>query len=560
MVSQEADIISQLTAAGAKYEVHEEKARGHVLPVFRHRAKSLREVLESARAFDERIFIIDGDDRLTYATHLQYVDAFASALQNEYSVEPGQRVAIFAANRWEWIVSFWAAASIGAIPCAMNGWWTVAEFAHAVDLIEPVLVIGDAVRLGRVAGYRGSFATLDLDSHFGATIRRYEGAVPMLPRIEEDDPGLILFTSGTTGRAKAVTLSHRSMIGFAQLNQFAGVAGGVAFGMPIPKKDDPLIASPEVSLITSPLFHVSMLQGFVLSSFVKGGAIVLLRGRFDPERVLRTIENERVTTWSALGSAASRTAMSPALGKYDTTSIIVLGVGGAPVSPTVQQRLRDAFPSAFTLGMGYSSTEAGVVVATINGVEYVSRPLSTGRPNVTVDIEIRDPFDGRPMGEGEYGEVHVRSPYTMSGYWNDPLASAEVLKEDGWLAMGDIARVEGGYLYIDARARDLILVNAENVSPTEVEYVLDAHPAVSEVAVFAIDDVVTGDAVCAVVVVQEAGQTSQESLDQWCRDRLAHFKVPTRWYISVEPLPRTPTGKVKKNSLRSQIESVRLSH
>jgi acyl-CoA synthetase (AMP-forming)/AMP-acid ligase II len=199
--------------------------------------------------------------------------------------------------------------------------------------------------------------------------------------------------------------------------------------------------------------------------------------------------------------------------------------------------------------MGYTSTEGGAVIARISGLEYAANPTATGRITPTTQVELRDEL-GRPVPAGEYGEVHLRSPYIMLGYWKDPGASAAVLKGDGWLAMGDIGRIEGGLLYLNARARDLILVSAENVSPTEVEYALEDSPEVSEAAVFAVDDDVTGDAVCAVVVPAPGASPTAEQLARWCRRRLAPYKVPTRWHFASEPLPRTASGKVIKRAVR----------
>src|SRR5437868_6610613 len=153
MAATEAEgVAAILTGAGARFEVRTEPVRGNLIPVFKNRLHSLREIVEASRRFDDRIFVIEEEQRISYAGHLAHVDAFAVALQGEFSIRPGDRVGIYAANRWEWIVSFWAVASIGAIPCGMNGWWTPEEFAHAVALVEPALVIGDAPRLARLNG------------------------------------------------------------------------------------------------------------------------------------------------------------------------------------------------------------------------------------------------------------------------------------------------------------------------------------------------------------------------------------------------------------------------
>ena len=552
--ARRAGLIEALTAPGARFEVAREDVRGIELPVFRHRARSLRELLERSARFGDRVYLVDADVRLGFAAHLVAVDAVAAWLQDERRVGPGDRVAIFAANRWEWVVVYWAVLSVGAVPAAFNGWWTPDEYGHAARLVEPVLVLGDRPRLDRAAEAGLDLPTVDLDG-LATVIEANRGRSPAVPEMAEDDPALLLFTSGTTGRPKAVTLPHRAIVGFAHLATFGETMGRVAMGAPIPQAGDELPAGDEIVLVTSPLFHTSMLNGVVLLAIVSGTSFVLLPGRFEAERVLATIERERVTRWLALGSAAPRVAASPAVGRYDTSSVRYLGVGGAPVSPAVQDALRDAFPSTNRMmGMGYSSTEGGAVIASIAGPEFLAHPTSTGRATVTTEIELRDP-DGHPVADGDYGEVHVRSAYLMLGYWNDPDASAAVLKPDGWLAMGDIARFDGGLLHIDSRARDMILVSAENVSPTEVEYCLEAHPAVSEAAVFAVDDELTGDAVCAVVGLADGSAATADELTAWCRERLAHYKVPTRWHLTSDRLPRTASGKLRKQAMRDEVAS-----
>jgi acyl-CoA synthetase (AMP-forming)/AMP-acid ligase II len=545
-----------LTAPGTLFEITEEDVRGHRMQVFKQRYTHVAEMLDATARYADRPFVADRGTRLTFAQHLAAVDALAAGLSERYRIRPGDRVGLFAANRWEWIVAFWAVVRLGAIPAAFNGWWSAEEVAHASALVQPVVVVGDEPRLERLAGVRGEFAPLDL-GEVPELVERHQGDEPPPGRPAEDDTAILLFTSGTTGRAKAVMVTHRSVIGFVQLNACRETLASIAMGGPVPSADDGLAPSDEVILITSPLFHTSMLQGMVMAAVYRGSSVVLLPGRFEPERVLRTIQEERVTLWSALGSAATRVCASDGVGRYDTGSLRRLAVGGAPVSPAVQSALRRAFPSAAgSLGMGYTSTEAGAVVAGIGGPEYLDHPTSTGRVTVTTALEIRDP-DGRLVPDGAEGEIHVRSPYTMLGYWNDPDASAAVLKGGGWLGMGDVGRMEEGRLYINSRARDLILVSAENVSPTEVEYCLEEHPAVIEAAVFAVDDPITGDTVCAVVSRRPHDQVGEDDLAAWCAGRLAHFKVPTRWYVVDEPLARTASGKLLKAELRRQVEGAR---
>jgi acyl-CoA synthetase (AMP-forming)/AMP-acid ligase II len=265
--------------------------------------------------------------------------------------------------------------------------------------------------------------------------------------------------------------------------------------------------------------------------------------------VIDTIERERVTTWPALGSAAPRVAAQPDVTERDLSSLTGISVGGAPVSPSVQQALRAAFPQASQgMRMGYTSSEAVSIVASIGGQEFVDNPTSTGPIQWGVQVEIRDEA-GRPLPDGVDGEVHVRSPYVMLGYWNNPDATAEVLKPGRWLAMGDVGHLRAGRLYINSRARDLVFVSAENVFPTEVEYRLDAHPGVGESAVVGVDDPVTGQALRAYVVPAGEGAVTEDILRQWCTRGLARYKVPTQWVIRRDPLPRTASGKVMKDHL-----------
>ncbi|MDA8045428.1 MAG: class I adenylate-forming enzyme family protein, partial [Actinomycetota bacterium] len=504
----------RLRQPGGLYEIGVEDVRGRPMAVFRNRLRSLGQLLEASARFGERTYLVDGDTRITFTEHLQRVRSLAGTFRRDHGVGPGDRVAIFAANRWEWVVAFWAAVAAGAVPAGFNGWWTADEFTHATRLVEPVLVLADGPRLARVrdASYGGRVS--DLGEVVAVSGRPVADTEPVV-EAQEDEAALLLFTSGTTGRPKAATIPHRAVIGFVQLNQFSELTGRVALGAPVPLRAEDVAPADDVQLVTSPLFHTSMLYGAVVTGLFKGSCSVLLPGRFDPERVLAAIERERVTQWSALGSAATRLAACGALDRYDRSSMRYLGVGGAPVSPTVQQRLRDAFPgTSATVGMGYTSTEAGAVVARTGGPELAAHPTSTGRVMVTVEVELRDP-EGRPVEDGCDGEVHVLSPYVMLGYWNDQAATSAALDDGGWLAMGDVARFEDGRLYINARARDLIFVNAENVAPTEVEYVLEAHPGVVEAAVLASDDEVTGDAVWAVVVADGETALGTADLTAW---------------------------------------------
>jgi acyl-CoA synthetase (AMP-forming)/AMP-acid ligase II len=313
----------------------------------------------------------------------------------------------------------------------------------------------------------------------------------------------------------------------------------------------PAVGTRQIALITVPLFHASGLYGFVVGQLATGGTVVLRSGRFDEDDVLRLIESEGVTMWAALGSMGPRVAERAHGCGRDLSSMRLLAVGGAPVSPAHQQQLRAAFPNAsINISMGYTSSEAVAVVTRIQGQEMRDHPTSAGRVIATTTLEIRDP-EGRPVADGVDGEIHVRSPYLMIEYWRDAEATRTALKPGRWLAMGDIGCLRDGRLYINSRARDMILVNAENVFPTEIEYRLDAHPDVRECAVIGVDDPATGQAIRAIVVVSEGTTLTADSLRAWCREAMAGYKVPTQWEIRHEALPRNASGKVLKREMAS---------
>ena len=258
--------------------------------------------------------------------------------------------------------------------------------------------------------------------------------------------------------------------------------------------------------------------------------------------------------WSALGAMGPRVASHPDIGRYDLSSIRNIGFGGAPTSPAVQQMLREAFPGASShQGTGYGSSETVAVVSSVRGPEYRLVPESAGRIMPMHEVEIRDP-EGRALPDGEEGEIHVRSAYLMRGYWDDEAATAETILPGRWLATGDIGRVEDGFLYINSRARDMILRSAENVYPIEIEYRLDEHPDVRESAVVGVEHPELGQEVKAIVVPTPGRSIDAEKLTAWCAETLAAFKVPSLWEVRDEPLPRNASGKILKNVLTGEAE------
>jgi acyl-CoA synthetase (AMP-forming)/AMP-acid ligase II len=344
-------------------------------------------------------------------------------------------------------------------------------------------------------------------------------------------------------------------VGFARTQAFHGLERYMlAARSGAPDEDGGEPPAP-CSLVTVPLFHLSGLYAAVIMMLSQGAKTVYRDARFDPEDVMRLMEKEKVTIWSALGSSGSMVIQHPSRERYDLSSLRNIGFGGAPTSPDLQRRMKEAFPNAAgNLGLGYGLSESGGMGTSIGGAELTARPTSVGLPSVGHSIEIRD-SDGKPLPAGEFGEIYIRSPYLMLGYWNNPEATAESIGQGQWLATGDIGCLdEEGYLFINSRARDMILRSGENVYPVEIEHRIDAHPSVGECAVVGVDDEELGQAVKAVVVAAPGAAIDSAELARWTGQTLAAYKVPSEWEIRDTPLPRNAAGKVLKNVLTGEAD------
>ena len=574
-----AEVQAEFRGPGCEFETAVEEILGERHLVFANRHRSVGAMLAAnAERWGDRDCLVMHERRIGYKGLAARVAATAERLRREYSITKGDRVAILAANCPEWVITFYAATSLGAVVAALNGWWTSDELRHAISLTAPKLVVGDSRRLQRAGELDPGQAVLDLtqrpeffaaedaadaDAAGSGSSSGVEGDASIdlagdvagNTAIDEDDPALILFTSGTTGRSKGATISHRGLVGFVdgvQHNTREKTAIAMRlFGI------DPadLPQDPDVHLLTAPLFHVSGLFAGILNNMRSGATMVFREGRFDAADVLRLIEKHRVTHWTAIGAMAPAVLDHPDIEARDLSSIKAVATGGAHFSEHMRARIAERFPQTAPLfGQGYGSSETVGVVCTIGGPEFAANPLATGRANLGFEIEIRDERD-RVQPDGTDGHVHVRSAYTMLGYWGDDAATEATIKTGRWLDTGDWGCVRDGLLFLNARARDMIIRSGENIYPTEIEQRLDAHPAIAESAVIGVEHPDHGQEVKAVVVPADgAAGLDTDALAAWCAETLAAYKVPVHWEIRDEPLPRNATGKIVKAAVIGERE------
>ncbi len=551
------DAAARVTAPDMPLEIVEQTIGGVTYKVFKNAPPTLREIFDTARGRGEQTFLVYEGERWSFARVMSHVDALGAALVTRYGITRGDRVAIGMRNLPEWIISFAAVLSVGAVSVSLNSWWTEDELAYALRDSGTSLVLADSERVARMttpARHLGipmiAVRTPAADAP-AEGVERYEDVIELgtpLPQVDmgPEDDATILYTSGTTGEPKGAVSTHRAIIqalmafGCRQLIDVARLDGEP------PATETP--ADAPSLILTVPLFHVTGCVPVMLSAFASGFKLVIMY-RWDAEKALQLIESERVTTFVGVPTQSWDLIESPNFHKYDTSSLTAIAGGGAPAPPTLVRRVDEEFSSGRP-AIGYGMTETNGYGPSNSGDDYVSHPSSAGRAVPVMELEVRDEVL-RPVAGGELGEIWFKGPMVIRGYWNKPEATAEVLV-DGWLASGDIGHLDQeGYVYVEDRVRDMVLRGGENIYSAEVEAAIYEHPAVYEAAVFGVPDPRLGEQVAAAVVLKPGVSLNALELQAHVGSKLAAFKVPTQITFSTAQLPRGATGKILKRELRN---------
>ena len=476
--------------------------------------------------------------RRSYRELNERANRFANAMLR-LGVGRGDRVAMLALNEPEYYDMFFGLGKIAAILVPINYRLAGPEIEFILSDSEArVFVFGEDFT-DTVDSIRGQipakeFVAISEEAPEWATC--YEtmigGSSAEEPAIRggDDDTLTILYTSGTTGRPKGAELSH-SYYFWSSVNLMATL--GTRIG------DTPLVALP--------LFHIGGLAGPPWFAY-QGAKTVLLRS-LDPKRFLELLGEEGVTGFGSVPALLDFLKLVPDFEKYHWNSVTVILVYAAPVPVTLIEEYAEAGIEVRQL-YGLTECNTGTV---LSAEDALPKAGSCGKPFFHVQVRVVDD-DGRDVGPEERGEVLLRAPNTMKGYWNRPEDTAEALK-DGWLHTGDIGRLdEDGYLYIMDRKKDMIISGGENIYPAEIEDSLRRHPKVADVGVIGCPDKKWGEAVKAIVVVKEGERLAEEELIEWCQGKIARFKIPKK-VVFTDSIPRTPTGKILKRVLREQFDS-----
>ncbi|UVO54752.1 class I adenylate-forming enzyme family protein [Sphingomonas sp. SUN039] len=503
-------------------------------------------------------FLVDGDERLSFATvHAEAVKV-AHALVGGYGVKKGDRIGIAMRNAPSWVVLYMGILMAGGVATLLNGWWQGGELCDGIAAVDAKLVFADPPRAKRVAecGRETGFeivlvdVALPLGEAMEPVLAR-GGADAGLPDVGPDDLATILFTSGSTGQSKGAYSTHRAVVQ-GTFNYIAMALMMLQIGT-----EDGTIKEPRPQhavLMTVPLFHVTGEIPMLLVSFAIGRKMVMM-AKWNALEAMKLIEGEKVTNFTGVPLMSWEILNHPERGNYDLSTVQSFAAGGAPRPPEHVRRLNDEMPAPPALG--YGLTETNAVGCGSFSSNYLDKPNSTGRASKPlVDVAILDD-DGKPQAQGERGEISIRSVANFSGYWNNPTATAACMTADGYFRTGDIGYLDpDGYLFIVDRKKDIIIRGGENISCQEVEAAIYAHPAIAEACVFGLPDERLGEIVGAIVHVHPGEHLSEEALLFFLGEQLAAFKVPARLWFEADPLPKLGTEKIDKVGLRAKYRAV----
>jgi long-chain acyl-CoA synthetase len=572
---------AQLTAPGQPFEIEEREIRGVLTRTWKHAPASLRSIFDRSAAHGDATFLVYEDDRLNFIEHNQMAAALAHRLRDDYGIEKGDRVAIAMRNLPEWVVSFWGGVCAGAIMVPLNAWWSSDELAYGLADSGSVVLFCDEERFERVAPHLGELSSLRAvivareDRSAVETVPSAATGAPIVVRafadvlgrpapglgppeidFDPEDDATIFYTSGTTGRPKGAVGTQRNICTNLMSLMYSGAR--TALRAEPTAAPAPAPSGQRASLLSVPLFHATGCHSVMVPSLASGTKLVMMH-HFEPERALQLIERERINSFGGVPTIVMQVLDSPAFAKYDTSSVTSVSYGGAPAPPELVRRIKTTF-AVGEPGNGYGLTETSSATAMNGGADYVAKPESCGPPIAVCEIAIvpedyegAEPEPAMRTLVGVAGELWIKGPNVVRGYWGKPEETARTFTR-GWLHSGDVARLdEDGFIYIVDRAKDMVIRGGENVYSVEVENALYEHPAIAECAVFGVPHPVLGEEVAAVIVLRSGAKVTADELVAHTRARIASFKVPARLWFRSTPLPRNPAGKALKRELRDEV-------
>lgn len=547
--------VADLTAPGQPFELDRIELAGVEYLNFAALPPNLGTYFHVMLQHAHKDFAVYLDERYTFAQGYQHSCEIAAALVQRYGMARGDRVAILSRNNPQWMMGFIGATSVGGVAVPMNAWWTTEELDYGFQDSGAKIVIADRARVERLLPIADKYglqvisiddcADLDIpQTRFADLLRDHAGATMPQVDVAPDDYATIMYTSGSTGYPKGALSSHRGVLSALYSWMLLGVATKAAGTQEVRAKS----LSP-AALLTIPLFHCTGSHSAFMLSLVVGRKLVIMH-KWDAQEALRLIEQEKITWFNGVPTMSAELQAAAATTDRDISSLTEIMAGGAARPPEQVKKIAGTFKKSAP-GIGYGLTETNALGTVNAGAFYLARPGSAGRvvPAVT-ELRIVNEA-GAVLPAGERGELCIKSPCNVLGYWNKPEATAESFV-DGWFHTGDVAYLdEDGFLYIVDRIKDIIIRGGENISCIEVEAALYAHPDVQEVAVFGLPDERLGEIVGAAVVLRDGAALTPQALRDYLTEHLAAFKIPAHIWLRTEQLPRIASGKIFKRQLKA---------
>jgi long-chain acyl-CoA synthetase len=568
------DAGAQLIAPGQLFEIERARVNGIDMTVWKNAPQTLRQILDMSQHHGDLEFLVYENQRYTFREHYALVATLAHRLIER--VAKGDRVAIAARNLPQWVMAFWASVSVGAIVTPLNAWWTSEELSYGLHDSGSSLLFVDEERLERIYELLNDLPdvttvvvmgdperSVPLRPHPRVSIVSFEEfvgdidhAIPPDVELSADDDATMLYTSGTTGHPKGAVGSHRNIITNFMNLSFAAHRSALRAGVTPNASAAP---SQNAGLLNVPFFHATGCYAVLVPSTAAGSKIVLMH-HFDARRALEIIQRERISMIGGVPTVAMQIIDDPDFDKYDTSSVVSIAYGGAPAPPELVTRLRARFP----LGQpsnGYGLTETSAAIASNPGADYVAKPSSCGPCYPVNEVAVvpedyvgNEPGDDLARGPDVLGELWIKGPNVIRGYWNKPEATTRAFTPAGWFRTGDIAKIDDdGFIFIVDRAKDMIIRGGEKVYSVIVEAAIFEHPDVQDCAVVGVPHPILGEEVAAVVVLRPGRVIEAEEISRHVAARLAKFEVPTKVYFRSSALPRNPQGKVLKRELRESL-------
>lgn len=495
----------------------------------------------SASKYPQRTAIVSQEGRWSYQALDERTSRLAGAFLNA-GLKKGDRIAILFYNSGYFVEAYFAAVKIGLVVTPVNFRFTGSEIAYVLNDAQPLLLLYGpefektlrAVR-DQLVSIRHFVSPQNTESSLAEDFEDFlDGsqtniALPAA-QVGENDPCQLMYTSGTTGKPKGATLTHRNVLWNLHNTIWA--------------RED---TAGERAIIVGPLYHTAALNNHLTIQIALGGTSIIIR-KFEPEALLRTIEKEKATIVSGAPALYNMLLQLPNAGQYDTRSITKCTSGSDKLPMEIKKRLLEFFPNIQGIYDVYGLTEASPSISILNAADSLRKDGSVGKILPFVDVRIVDE-DHNSLPPGEVGELICRGPNVMQGYHRNPQATAESI-QNGWLFTGDLARMDNeGFLFIVDRKKEMIVSGGENIYPREVEEVIIKHPSVADVAVIGIPHPTWGETVKAFVVSGPGQILDEKEVIDFCKKYLASYKKPT--VVAFVPLiPRNPSGKALKRVLK----------